>query len=73
MVVTAFAVDVAVGDLFLAGVREVLKLQRSLDAHVLQVGHQSGVEPGKEMPKAAVKGGQSFDASTDDLIKRAFG
>jgi glucose-6-phosphate isomerase len=34
---------------------------------------QFGVELGKEMAKAAVKGGQSFDASTDDLIKRAFG
>lgn len=34
---------------------------------------QFGVELGKEMAKAAVKGGQSFDASTDDLISRAFG
>jgi glucose-6-phosphate isomerase len=34
---------------------------------------QFGVELGKEMAKAADKGGQSFDASTDDLIKRAFG
>jgi glucose-6-phosphate isomerase len=34
---------------------------------------QFGVELGKEMAKAAVKGGQKFDASTDDLIKRAFG
>jgi glucose-6-phosphate isomerase len=34
---------------------------------------QFGVELGKEMAKAAVEGGQSFDASTDDLIKRAFG
>jgi glucose-6-phosphate isomerase len=34
---------------------------------------QFGVELGKEMAKAAVEGGQTFDASTDDLIKRAFG
>jgi glucose-6-phosphate isomerase len=34
---------------------------------------QFGVELGKEMAKAAIEGGQSFDASTDDLIKRAFG
>jgi len=34
---------------------------------------QFGVELGKEMAKAADKGGQSFDASTDDLIARAFG
>ncbi|QNA86694.1 glucose-6-phosphate isomerase [Sphingomonas sp. So64.6b] len=34
---------------------------------------QFGVELGKEMAKAAIAGGQSFDASTDDLIKRAFG
>lgn len=34
---------------------------------------QFGVELGKEMAKAAVAGGQSFDPSTDDLIKRAFG
>ena len=34
---------------------------------------QFGVELGKEMAKAAEKGGQSFDPSTDDLIKRAFG
>ncbi|RZM30137.1 MAG: glucose-6-phosphate isomerase, partial [Sphingomonas sp.] len=34
---------------------------------------QFGVELGKEMAKAAVEGGQSFDASTDDLIRRAFG
>jgi len=34
---------------------------------------QFGVELGKEMAKAAVEGGQQFDASTDDLIKRAFG
>ncbi|MGN6375450.1 MAG: glucose-6-phosphate isomerase [Sphingomonas sp.] len=34
---------------------------------------QFGVELGKEMAKAADKGGQAFDPSTDDLIKRAFG
>ena len=34
---------------------------------------QFGVELGKEMAKAADKGGQQFDPSTDDLIKRAFG
>ena len=34
---------------------------------------QFGVELGKEMAKAAEKGGQTFDPSTDDLIKRAFG
>lgn len=34
---------------------------------------QFGVELGKEMAKAADKGGQDFDASTTDLIKRAFG
>ena len=34
---------------------------------------QFGVELGKEMAKAADKGGQKFDASTDDLIGRAFG
>ncbi|TPG43519.1 glucose-6-phosphate isomerase [Sphingomonas koreensis] len=34
---------------------------------------QFGVELGKEMAKAADKGGQQFDASTDDLIRRAFG
>ena len=34
---------------------------------------QFGVELGKEMAKAAEKGGQSFDPSTDDLIKRTFG
>ncbi|HEX7657665.1 MAG TPA: glucose-6-phosphate isomerase [Sphingomonas sp.] len=33
---------------------------------------QFGVELGKEMAKAADKGGQQFDASTDDLISRAF-
>jgi len=34
---------------------------------------QFGVELGKEMAKAADKGGQDFDPSTDDLIRRAFG
>ncbi|MDO7843373.1 glucose-6-phosphate isomerase [Sphingomonas immobilis] len=34
---------------------------------------QFGVELGKEMAKAADKGGQEFDVSTTDLIKRAFG
>jgi glucose-6-phosphate isomerase len=34
---------------------------------------QFGVELGKEMAKAAQKGEGSFDASTTDLIKRAFG
>ncbi|MBY9062704.1 glucose-6-phosphate isomerase [Sphingomonas yunnanensis] len=34
---------------------------------------QFGVELGKEMAKAAAKGGGDFDASTADLIKRAFG
>jgi glucose-6-phosphate isomerase len=32
---------------------------------------QFGVELGKEMAKAADQGGQSFDASTEDLIRRA--
>jgi glucose-6-phosphate isomerase len=34
---------------------------------------QFGVELGKEMAKAADKGGMDFDPSTDDLIQRAFG
>ncbi|MBB3348689.1 glucose-6-phosphate isomerase [Sphingomonas sp. BK069] len=34
---------------------------------------QFGVELGKEMAKAAAKGGGDFDASTADLIRRAFG
>jgi glucose-6-phosphate isomerase len=34
---------------------------------------QFGVELGKEMAKAAAKGGGDFDPSTTDLIKRAFG
>ena len=34
---------------------------------------QFGVELGKEMAKAAQKGEGQFDASTTDLIKRAFG
>ncbi|MBW4330135.1 glucose-6-phosphate isomerase [Stakelama sp. CBK3Z-3] len=34
---------------------------------------QFGVELGKEMAKAADQGGQDFDASTNDLIARAFG
>ncbi|WP_347093823.1 glucose-6-phosphate isomerase [Sphingomonas parapaucimobilis] len=34
---------------------------------------QFGVELGKEMAKAADQGGQEFDPSTEDLIKRAFG
>jgi glucose-6-phosphate isomerase len=34
---------------------------------------QFGVELGKEMAKAAGAGGQDFDASTNDLIARAFG
>ncbi|KTT68192.1 glucose-6-phosphate isomerase [Sphingomonas sanguinis] len=34
---------------------------------------QFGVELGKEMAKAADQGGQDFDPSTEDLIKRAFG
>ncbi len=34
---------------------------------------QFGVELGKEMAKAADAGGQQFDASTTDLIKRALG
>ena len=34
---------------------------------------QFGVELGKEMAKAAEKGGGDFDPSTADLIKRAFG
>ncbi len=34
---------------------------------------QFGVELGKEMAKEAAKGGGSFDPSTEDLIKRAFG
>ena len=34
---------------------------------------QFGVELGKEMAKAAGAGGQDFDASTSDLIARAFG
>ncbi|WP_343519395.1 glucose-6-phosphate isomerase [Sphingomonas sp.] len=34
---------------------------------------QFGVELGKEMAKAADKGGQDFDPSTTDLIRRAFG
>ena len=33
---------------------------------------QFGVELGKEMAKAAERGGQDFDPSTDDLIRRAF-
>lgn len=33
---------------------------------------QFGVELGKEMAKAAEHGGQDFDPSTDDLIRRAF-
>jgi len=33
---------------------------------------QFGVELGKEMAKAADKGGLDFDPSTNDLIKRAF-
>ena len=32
---------------------------------------QFGVELGKEMAKAADQGGQSFDPSTEDLIRRA--
>jgi glucose-6-phosphate isomerase len=32
---------------------------------------QFGVELGKEMAKAAEKGGLAFDASTTDLLKRA--
>ena len=34
---------------------------------------QFGVELGKEMAKAADKGGLDFDPSTTDLIRRAFG
>jgi glucose-6-phosphate isomerase len=34
---------------------------------------QFGVELGKEMAKAADKGGQDFDPSTTDLMRRAFG
>lgn len=34
---------------------------------------QFGVELGKEMARAADRGGQDFDPSTDDLIQRAFG
>lgn len=34
---------------------------------------QFGVELGKEMAKAAESGGQEFDASTTDLMARAFG
>jgi len=34
---------------------------------------QFGVELGKEMAKAAEAGGRTFDASTEDLIRRAFG
>jgi glucose-6-phosphate isomerase len=34
---------------------------------------QFGVELGKEMAKAAGAGGEDFDASTNDLIQRAFG
>lgn len=34
---------------------------------------QFGVELGKQMAKAAEQGGQDFDASTTDLIRRAFG
>src|SRR3546814_4105840 len=34
---------------------------------------QFGVELGKEMAKAAEKGGQDFDSSTTDLMRRAFG
>lgn len=34
---------------------------------------QFGVELGKEMAKAADRGGQDFDPSTTDLIRRAFG
>lgn len=34
---------------------------------------QFGVELGKEMAKAADQGGQDFDPSTNDLIRRAFG
>lgn len=34
---------------------------------------QFGVELGKEMAKAADQGGLAFDASTSDLIRRAFG
>ncbi len=33
---------------------------------------QFGVELGKEMAKVAERGGQEFDPSTDDLIRRAF-
>lgn len=33
---------------------------------------QFGVELGKEMAKAAERGGHDFDPSTDDLIRRAF-
>lgn len=33
---------------------------------------QFGVELGKEMAKAAERGGQDFDPSTNDLIRRAF-
>jgi glucose-6-phosphate isomerase len=32
---------------------------------------QFGVELGKEMAKAADQGGQEFDPSTEDLIRRA--
>ncbi|MBX3563048.1 MAG: glucose-6-phosphate isomerase [Sphingomonas sp.] len=34
---------------------------------------QFGVELGKQMARAADQGGMDFDASTDDLIRRAFG
>lgn len=34
---------------------------------------QFGVELGKQMAKAAGSGGQDFDASTQDLLRRAFG
>ena len=34
---------------------------------------QFGVELGKQMAKAAEAGGQRFDPSTEDLIRRAFG
>ncbi|WP_174292018.1 glucose-6-phosphate isomerase [Sphingomonas bacterium] len=42
---------------------------------ILQINSfdQFGVELGKEMAKAAEKGGGDFDPSTTDLMKRAFG
>ena len=46
--------------------------ERGRNRPVLKKFDQFGVELGKEMAKAAEQGGD-FDASTTDLIRRAFG